>query len=28
MDSIVAKTTNFMGDPNATVTLIEFSDYQ
>ncbi len=28
MDSIVAKTTNFLGDPNATVTLIEFSDYQ
>ncbi len=28
MASIVAQTTNFMGDPNATVTLIEFSDYQ
>ncbi len=28
MDSIVAKTTNFMGDATATVTLIEFSDYQ
>ncbi len=28
MDSIVAKTVNFVGDPNATVTLIEFSDYQ
>ncbi len=28
MDSIVAKTTNFMGDSSATVTLIEFSDYQ
>lgn len=28
MDSIISKTTNFQGDPNATVTLIEFSDYQ
>ncbi len=28
MASIIAQTTNFMGDPNATVTLIEFSDYQ
>jgi protein-disulfide isomerase len=28
MDSIVAQTTNFLGDPNAKVTLIEFSDYQ
>ena len=28
MDSIVNQTTNFQGDPNATVTLIEFSDYQ
>jgi hypothetical protein len=28
MDSIIAKTTNFQGDPSATVTLIEFSDYQ
>jgi protein-disulfide isomerase len=28
MDSIVKQTTNFQGDPTATVTLIEFSDYQ
>lgn len=28
MDSIVSQTTNFQGDPDATVTLIEFSDYQ
>jgi protein-disulfide isomerase len=28
MDSIVSKTTNFQGEPNAKVTLIEFSDYQ
>ena len=28
MDSIVSHTTHFQGDPNATVTLIEFSDYQ
>lgn len=28
MDSIVSQTKNFQGDPNATVTLIEFSDYQ
>jgi len=28
MSSIIAQTTNFKGDPNATVTLIEFSDYQ
>ncbi len=28
MTSIVAQTTNFLGDPKATVTLIEFSDYQ
>jgi hypothetical protein len=28
MSSIIAQTTNFQGDPNATVTLIEFSDYQ
>lgn len=28
MNNIVSKTTNFQGDPNAKVTLIEFSDYQ
>ncbi len=28
MDQVVSKTTHFQGDPNATVTLIEFSDYQ
>jgi protein-disulfide isomerase len=28
MDSLVSKTTNFQGDPNAKVTIIEFSDYQ
>jgi protein-disulfide isomerase len=28
MDSIVSQTTNFVGEPNAKVTLIEFSDYQ
>jgi protein-disulfide isomerase len=28
MDSIISQTTNFQGDPNATVTIIEFSDYQ
>jgi len=28
MDSVISQTTNFQGDPNAIVTLIEFSDYQ
>ncbi len=28
MESLISETTHFMGDPNATVTLIEFSDYQ
>jgi len=28
MDSLISQTTNFQGDPNAKVTLIEFSDYQ
>jgi protein-disulfide isomerase len=28
MDSVISQTTHFLGDPNATVTLIEFSDYQ
>lgn len=28
MDNIVSQTTHFQGDANATVTLIEFSDYQ
>lgn len=28
MASLIQQTTNFQGDPNATVTLIEFSDYQ
>jgi len=28
MDSVISQTTNFKGDPNATVTIIEFSDYQ
>lgn len=28
MDSIISATTHFQGDPNAPVTLIEFSDYQ
>lgn len=28
MNSIISKTTHFRGDPNAKVTLIEFSDYQ
>lgn len=28
MDSIISQTKNFQGDPNATVTIIEFSDYQ
>jgi len=28
MDSVISQTTNFQGDPNATVTIIEFSDYQ
>jgi hypothetical protein len=28
MQQLISKTTNFMGDPNAKVTMIEFSDYQ
>ncbi len=28
MDYLVSHTTNFQGDPNAKVTIIEFSDYQ
>lgn len=28
MKNLISQTTNFMGDPNAKVTLIEFSDYQ
>lgn len=28
MDYLVANTSHFEGDPNAAVTLIEFSDYQ
>ena len=28
MASLISQTKNFQGDPNATVTLIEFSDYQ
>ncbi len=28
MQQLIAQTTNFMGDPNAKVTLIELSDYQ
>lgn len=28
MDSVISQTTNFRGDPKATVTIIEFSDYQ
>ncbi len=28
MKDLISQTTNFMGDPNAKVTLIEFSDYQ
>lgn len=28
MDYLVSQTTHFQGDPNATVTMIEFSDYQ
>jgi len=28
MDYVVSHTMNFKGDPNATVTIIEFSDYQ
>ncbi len=28
MDYLVSNTTHFKGDPNATVTIIEFSDYQ
>jgi len=28
MDSVISQTTNFQGDPNASVTIIEFSDYQ
>jgi protein-disulfide isomerase len=28
MTSLISQTKNFQGDPNATVTLIEFSDYQ
>ena len=28
MDYLVSNTTHFEGDPNAKVTIIEFSDYQ
>jgi protein-disulfide isomerase len=28
MDYLVSNTSHFMGDPNAKVTIIEFSDYQ
>lgn len=28
MDYLISHTTHFQGDPNATVTMIEFSDYQ
>ncbi|OGO66586.1 MAG: hypothetical protein A2030_11800 [Chloroflexi bacterium RBG_19FT_COMBO_50_10] len=28
MEYLVSNTTRFQGDPNATVTIIEFSDYQ
>jgi protein-disulfide isomerase len=28
MTSLISQTKHFQGDPNATVTLIEFSDYQ
>lgn len=28
MDYLVSNTTHFLGDPNAAVTIIEFSDYQ
>ena len=28
MDSLIKQTRNFQGDPNAKVTIIEFSDYQ
>ena len=28
MTNLISQTRNFQGDPNATVTLIEFSDYQ
>jgi protein-disulfide isomerase len=28
LDSLISQTKNFQGDPNATVTMIEFSDYQ
>jgi hypothetical protein len=28
MDTLISQTTQFKGDPNAAVTLIEFSDYQ
>lgn len=28
MDYLVSNATHFQGDPNATVTMIEFSDYQ
>lgn len=28
MADLISQTQNFQGDPNATVTLIEFSDYQ
>jgi protein-disulfide isomerase len=28
MQNLISQTTNFMGDPNASVTMIEFSDYQ
>ena len=28
MDNLISQTTQFKGDPNAAVTLIEFSDYQ
>jgi len=28
MDYLVSNTTHFLGDPNAAITIIEFSDYQ